>query len=238
MIDIDLASFNFDTSDVIKGAAEIKKAIDEIKATQKDLKKNNQSASEIYVENAADLKTLNGVYKEHIKYLSDSSTAALDAVTREQRLDLVLGQEAVTIKELRDQNKQLNKLRNDTNILTDEGQIELQLLNNQLDQNNALIKENVDQYTQQKIGIGDYAGGIKSALAEMNPFNVSISVFIQNAQEAGGVLPFLSKGFKNVAQGISGMTKASIAFIATPIGAVIAAIGLVIGLLNKYIVKK
>src|SRR5690606_22877755 len=75
----------------------------------------------------------------------------------------------------------------------------------------------------------------KSALAEMNPFNVSISVFIQNAQKAGGVLPLLSNGFKAVATGISGMTKAAIAFIATPIGAVIAAVGLVLGAIINYL---
>lgn len=234
MIDIDLASFSFDTSDIVKGAAEIKKNIDDIKAAQKELTKSGQESSEEFIQNAADLRTLNGYYREHIKYLSDSSKGAFDAATREAQLELVLGQEATTIKELRDQNKLLNKLRNDTNVLTEEGQAELKLLNDQLDANNALIKENVDQYTQQKIGIGDYAGGIKSALAEMNPFNVSLTVFIQNAQEAGGVLPLLSKGFTALRAGIVGITKASLAFIATPIGAVIAALGLALGAVVKY----
>jgi len=235
MVNIDLASFSFDTSEIVAGAALIKKEIDALKAEQKELAKSGDTASERFVQNAADLKTLNGYYNEHIKYLSEASMGAFDAATREAQLELVLGQEATTIKELRDQNKLLNKLRNDTNLLTEEGQAELKLLNDRLDSNNALIKENVDQYTQQKIGIGDYAGGIKSALAEMNPFNVSISVFIQNAQKAGGVLPLLSNGFKAVATGISGMTKAALAFIATPIGAVIAAVGLVLGAIVNYL---
>lgn len=235
MVNIDLASFSFDTSEILQGAAEIKKAIDELKREQKEMSKAGDTASEKYVENAADLKTLNSVYREHIKYLSESSKGALDAATREAQLELVLAEEAVTIKELRDQNKQLNKLRNDTNLLTEEGQAELKLLNDQLDANNALIKENVDQYTQQKIGIGDYAGGIREALAEMNPFNTSIVVFIQNAQKAGGVLPFITNGLKGLTSGIVGMTRAALAFIATPIGAVIAAVGLVLGAIVNYL---
>lgn len=235
MIDIDLASFSFDTTDIVKGAAEIKKNIDDIKRAQRELTKAGETSSDEFIQNAADLKTLNGFYREHIKYLSDSSKAAFDSATREEQLNLVLNNEATTIKELRDQNKLLNKLRNDTNVLTEEGQAELKLLNDQLDANNALIKENVDQYTKQKIGIGDYAGGIREALSEMNPFNVSLTVFIQNAQNAGGVLPLISNGLKSLRAGIVGITRASLAFIATPIGAVIAALGLALGAIVKYL---
>src|SRR5690606_26302205 len=175
MVDIDLASFSFDTSDIVKGAAEIKKNIDDIKAAQKELTKAGEQSSEEFIQNAADLKTLNGYYREHIKYLSDSSKGAFDAATREAQLDLVLGQEAVTIKELRDQNKLLNKLRNDTNILTDEGQAELKLLNDQLDANNTKIKKNVDQYTQQKINIGNYASALEGVTGQIRVFGVSLS---------------------------------------------------------------
>lgn len=235
MVNIDLASFSFDYSEIVKGAAEIKKSIDALKEEQKDLVKEGKGASEQYVQNAADLKTLNGVYNQHVKYLADASKETLDQTVRTEALNQVLEQEATTIKELRDQNKILNQLRNSANLTTEEGRLELEQLNAQLDANNAKIKENVDAYTQQKIGIGDYASGIREALGEMNPFNVSISVFIQNAQKAGGVLPLLSNGFKSITQGIVGMTRASLAFIATPIGAVIAAVGLVLGAIVNYL---
>ena len=55
--------------------------------------------------------------------------------------------------------------------------------------NNKKIKENVDAYTKQKIGIGDYKG----ALDKLVP------------------------GLGATADGISGMTKSSLAFIAEPI---------------------
>jgi uncharacterized protein with PIN domain len=228
MTNIDLASFSFDYSEIVKGAAEIKKEIERLKKQQKDLakemEKGGQGASEQFVRNAADLKTLNAVYNEHVKYLADASKQALDNEIREKALDLVLNQEALTIKELREQNKQLNALRNTANLTTEEGKKELKLLNAQLDKNNKLIKDNVDAYTKHKINIGNYTQSIREALDGMNPFNVSIAVFIQNAQKAGGVSNFLSNSLKTVTSGVAGLTKASLAFIATPLGAVITAL--------------
>lgn len=298
MTNIDIASFSFDTSDVVKGAAEIKKAIDEIKKNQKELDTSTKEGSEAFVQNAADLKTLNGFYSEHVKYLSEASKGAFDAATREAQLEVVLAQEATTIKELRDQNKLLNKLRNDTNLLTEEGQAELKLLNDRLDTNNALIKENVDQYTQQKINIGNYTQSIKQAFKEMEKekqaieesnkalmdmqketekgskewsyFNQQIqqnnqqinilvtsmggvndemqaSTTITNllrgnfsglatdAQKLGGAGNLLTSTLKGVGASIMTVVKASLAFIATPIGAVIAAVGLVLGLIVNYL---
>src|SRR5690606_3189627 len=221
MVNIDLASFSFDTSEVVKGAALLKKEIDALKEEQRELSKAGESSSEQFVQNAADLKTLNSYYNEHVKYLSQASKEAFDAATREEQLNLVLNQEAVTIKELRDQNKLLNKLRNDTNILTDEGKEELKLLNEQLDKNNEKIKENVDQYTQQKINIGNYTQSVREAF--------SITSIM-----TGGISG-LTTALKTAATGMMGMVKASLAFLATPIGAVIGAIGLVLSAVVNYL---
>lgn len=209
---IELASFNFNVDEVLKGAAELKKAIDEIKRKQAELKKNNDTSSLAFVENQAALKTLNKEYNEHIKVLSDSSKEAAEAITREQRLDIVLNEEANTIKGLRNQNKILNRLRNETNLQTKEGVAELELLNNKLDENNNKIRENVDQYTQQKINIGNYKDSVVEALSEVDLFN-------------GGVTG-LKTSLKAAAVSIGNLTRASLAFIATPIGAVVGAIGL------------
>lgn len=235
MEQINLASFSFDTSEILKGASDIKNAIDEIKAKQKTLEIQGERNSEQYIANAQELKALNSQYKEHTAYLVDVNRATETAEVRQEALNGVLSMEVTTIKGLREQNKMLNQLRNTANITTEEGRLELEALNAQLDENNKRIKENVDQYTQQKIGIGDYASGIKSALSEMNPFNVSLSVFITNAQNAGGVMPLLSNGLKAVTSGIMGMTRASLAFLATPIGAVIGVLGVTLGLIINYL---
>src|SRR5690606_10253477 len=183
-----------------------------------------------YVENEASLKALRTEYNKHIKSLADASKATADQANRTELLNAALNSEATTIEGLRAQNKILNTLRNQANIYTDEGRQEIEDLNKALNRNNDLIKANVDELSQQKINVGNYTESIKDALGEMNPFNQSISVFITNVQSAGGATQFFSKSMKTLTTAIGGVTKASLAFLATPIGAVIGAIGLVLGL--------
>lgn len=117
-----------------------------------------------------------------------------------------LDKQSESIARLREENKKLTKERNEVNFNSAEGKKKLEELNAQLDQNNKKIKENVDQYTKQKIGVGDY----KAALDKLVP------------------------GLGATATGFGTMTKQALAFIATPIGAVIAALGVTIGALTAY----
>src|SRR5690606_35648622 len=74
------------------------------------------------------------------------------------------------------------------------------------------------------------------ALTDLDIFNrQGLMTFIAMSQEAGGVGNVLVSTFKQITTGIAGSTRASLAFIATPIGAVISAIGLVLGGLIKYL---
>lgn len=228
---IDLAKFNFNVDDVVKGAAVIKKTIDELKQEQKKLTKEGKTSSIRYVENAAALKTLNNEYNKHIKALSASQKQTQEAALREKKLDLVINQEVTTIKQAREQNKLLNQLRNETNLTTEEGRLQLERLNAKLDANNELIKDNSDAYAKQKINIGNYKDSIKEAFNEMNIFSDGLGgvaqnfgVFISKSREAGGVGNLLKGSLTGASQGLLGLAKAGVAFIATPIGAVIAAL--------------
>lgn len=225
-----LAEYDINIDAVVRSAAELKESIDEIKKTQQQARRENRADSTQYIENEARLKSLNSEYRKHIKAISDNIDATEDNINRNELLNATLGQEVVSISQAREQNKLLLKLRNETNLATEEGVKELELLNKTIDFNNDFIKENSDSLTQQKIGIGGYSEGVKNALNEMNPFNQSITVFISNVNEAGGAMPFLQKGLKGVTSAIGGMTKAALTFLATPIGAVIGAIGLALGL--------
>jgi len=111
-----------------------------------------------------------------------------------------------SINELRASTKALTAERNTLNLNTAEGQKRLKEINAQIDQNNIKIKENVSGLEKQKINIGNYASALD------------------------GIVPGLG-GFVN---GIQGATTASKAFIATPLGAVIGAIGLALGALISY----
>ena len=111
-----------------------------------------------------------------------------------------------SINELRASNKALTAERNTLNLSTAEGQKRLKEINTQLDANNTKIRENVSGLEKQKINIGNYASALD------------------------GIVPGLG-GFVN---GIQGATTASKAFIATPLGAVIGALGLALGTLISY----
>lgn len=232
---ITIAELDLDVNSLIKSTTDVKAVIDQLREAQKQLTKDGDTASEQFVQNSADLKVLTQAYNSNLKAITDSTNAKAEEANRTQLVSLALQTEVTSIKEAREQNSLLNKLRNETNVTTVEGKKQLDELNAKLNQNNDFIKENADQYLQQKINIGNYSDSIKDALSNLNPLNGGIAGFTQRAQEAGGVLPLLSNGLKAVTTGIYGMVKASLTFLATPIGAVIGAIGLVLGGLITYL---
>lgn len=235
MAKVVIAELDIDINALLKSTSDLKKEIDALKNTQKELAVSGQSTSEAFIENEAVLKSLNSAYASNVKVLQESGQATKTQADQAQLLSMALNTEVTSIAEARQQNQLLNKLRNETNITTVEGKAQLDALNKKLDENNAFIKENADAYTQQKINIGNYKESITEAFQEMNIFNGGIGGFIQRSQEAGGVTNLLSSSLGGMTQGIMGITRASLAFIATPIGAVIAAIGLVVGALVNYL---
>jgi len=112
----------------------------------------------------------------------------------------------VSIGSLTEANKKLREERKKLNLDTAEGQKRVQEINKQLDANNAKIKENSSALEKQRLNVGNYTG----ALDRLVP------------------------GLGATVTGFQGMTKAALAFIATPIGAVIGALGLAIGALTAY----
>lgn len=235
MAKVVIAELDIDINALLKSTSDLKKEIDALKNTQKELAVSGQSTSEAFVQNEAVLKSLNSAYSSNVKVLQESGQATKTQADQAQLLTMALNTEVTSIAEARQQNQLLNKLRNETNATTAEGQAQIKALNAKLDENNAFIKENADAYTQQKINIGNYKESIKEAFQEMNIFNGGIGGFIQRSQEAGGVTNLLSSSLGGMTQGIIGITRASLAFIATPIGAVIAAIGLAVGALVNFL---
>ena len=112
----------------------------------------------------------------------------------------------VSIGSLAEANKKLRAERKELNLETAEGQKRVQEINKQLDTNNAKIKENSSALEKQRLNVGNY----------------------------GGALDKLVPGLGATIQGFQGMTKAAITFIATPIGLVIAALGVALGALTSY----
>ena len=231
MAKVVIAELELDITALLKSTSELKKEIDALKNTQKDLAASGDKSSEAFVQNEAVLKSLNSAYTSNVKVLQESGQATKTQADQAELLTLALSQEATSISEARQQNQLLNKLRNETNVTTKEGQAQLTSLNAKLDSNNAFIKENADAYLKQKINVGNYSESIKDAAQSLNPLNGGLAGFTERANAAGGAGNLLKNGLSGMITGMMGLVKASLAFIATPIGAILAVIGVVLGTL-------
>lgn len=226
---IELGRFRFNVDDVVKGAAEIKEKIDALKEAQKQMTKEGETSSTMFVQNAANIKALNAEYNHHIKAIESSISTTTTQVQETNLLNAALNQEITSIKQARDNNRMLNKLRNETNVTTEEGRAQLKLLNDQIDANNEFIKENADQYLKQKINIGNYA----SALTGLSPELSSVVGQLQN-MIAG--LQAQRVALQSSTGALTGASKAlnifKIALASTGIGALVLALGALVSYLT------
>lgn len=230
-----LAELDLNTQKLISATMETKQAIFELREEQKLLKKSGEEGSAQFIRNEAEIKRLTPVYNAQTKAITaqvvesgklKSSTEAITEATT--RLNL-------TENEYLQNNKQLYALRKDLVKTDADYQKSLDAINDKINENNEYLKENGSAMDKLKMNIGNYREDIVGAFQDLNIFNGGLLGFISRAQAAGGVMPLLSTSLKAITSGIWGATKASLAFIATPIGAVIAAIGLVIGTLVNYL---
>lgn len=255
---INLAEFSIDVEALTNAAAQTQKAIQEIRNEQKQLVKDGKGADEAFVRNAVNLRGLQKDYNAQLRVLDRYINTSGKQIPIQQQIDAALQRETSSIRDLREQNKQLTAIRNEVNIETEEGQQQLAQLNAQLDINNNLIKENVSDLEQQKIGIGGYADGIQEALqgtglfgSALNDVNGAIKSFEPLISGLRSDLSSATESFKNVTAGTEGMTAAQkaatvatnvtsaslkalrLALIATGIGAIVVLLGSLVAYLNS-----
>lgn len=111
-----------------------------------------------------------------------------------------------SIDALRAQNSLLLKEKNSLSTSDEASKKRIAEINTLYDKNTETIKNNSSATEKQKMNIGNYKSGLDA----------------------------LAPGLSGTISGIEGTTKASLAFIATPIGAVIAALGIAIGSVMAY----
>jgi hypothetical protein len=133
----------------------------------------------------------------------------------------------VSIGNLEKANKALREERKKVDLSTEEGVKRVKDINNQINQNTETIKSNSDSLKKNQLNVGNYTESINKSKVGVGNFNTSI-------KESTPFLDKMSGGLASAAQGFMGMVRSSLAFIATPIGAVIAAVGLALGALMTY----
>lgn len=218
---IKIADFDLDLTGVLKEAAAYREEIDKLKAGLKAMRKDENTTSEALVNQETKIKSLNNEYKKRLDVLQNSRDSQQQEIKRADQLTTALDHQGKTIRELRQNNKALNKLKLDAPT----GSKELTEINNKLDLNNAKLKDNADAYTKQKIGIGDYTGGIERAIPGLS----QLMVVLNGTKES---LIAMRAATKASQAGFTGMIKVSkllkIALISTGIGAIVVALGFLV----------
>lgn len=212
---INIASLSIDFNDVIKQSAAYQKEIDKAKKKQKELDKTTDEGRQAFAQYEAELKNLKKAYRDN-----QSFAAALDSVNKD--LTKTMSTENKSTQELRDSRRELNQIAKNIVGNTEE-EIELRnQLNDAIDAQTEALREQSSEFNASKDKIGEYEQGIKAAFSEINILNGGIGGFVQRSAEAGGTGKLFTSSLSGMAKGMVGMTKASLAFIATPIGAIIA----------------
>lgn len=205
-----LLNINIDDKDVtnsVQNIANAKKAIDALTEANKKLVAQGQKNSKSYVENQESIKKLNKEVSDNSKVVQANTQAV---VANENSIDA-----------LKKANKELLAERNKLDTSTEEGRKQIQLLNAKYDENSQIIADNSTKVEKQRFNIGNY----QSALSNISPTLGNFAGNLGNATQASGGLT----------QGIFGMVKASLAFVATPIGAIIAALVVAFKALQTFI---
>ena len=170
-----IAELDINTDALLKDATATKKAIDDIKESNKLLKKSTEDTTKEQVKNDAALKKLNQTYNAQKNTLAAVTDSNKDLLKAEKALEVAINKTIKTENQATANNKELLALRKDVNTETEEGAKQIALINEKIDQNNKLLEENASTQGKVKIGIGKYKEGVSEALAEQDFFGVSIN---------------------------------------------------------------
>ena len=213
-----------DNSELNAAQVESKKRIVELTNAQKTLKKEtnnladaNEEQLKLFIEQEGELKALRTEYNANQK--------SILALTKAQTgLDVALAAEVRTQNDAIANTKDLIAARRQLDTTTEEGAKAIAEINAKIDANNKLNNASNSLLEQQKANIGDYGNAFKEASANLNPLNGGLEGFVSRSKEAGGAGNLVKSSLGGMATGFVGVAKAGLAFIATPIGAVVLAL--------------
>jgi hypothetical protein len=217
-----IASLDLNTDELVKRASDTKKAIDSLRQANKDLAKAEGDNTQAIVRNEAEIKKLSAEYRRQQTAVTAMIGANSELVQSQEAINIATQREITSVNDARASNAELLRLRNELNVTTEEGQQALVALNGALNRNNEFIRQNASELEKQKINIGNYGNAFKESAQSINPLNGGLLGFAQRAQEAGGAGNLLKAGLGGMTGAMFQLIKASLAFIATPLGAALA----------------
>jgi hypothetical protein len=256
---VEILNLDINTSALITKMGETRGEIEKLQAAQKQLAASNQTTSSAYQKNVVELSRLQTSYNQQKTIVGQLSSANNSFAQATVAIADAVSKENLSIAEARANNTQLLTLRNQLNLKTDEGKQKLTEINAKLDQNNAMIKENVSGYEKQKIGIGDYSRAITESVQALGYEGTELRNVKAVLDKTSGAFALVKDGvaaganqIRNAAaetNGLSTSQKAmavatnvgtgamrifTAALAATGIGLILIALGLLIGYFKTF----
>jgi uncharacterized membrane protein len=193
-----ILELDISTDEILRKSAELRKELDKLRDKRKELRKQDGDNSKELAKLDAGIKSLSSEYRKNQKALSSLYEGNERFLSTQDRLNLTLEKEVTSINSARDANKDLLAIRNELNLATEEGRKNRDIINKQIDKNNAFIKENVSELEQQKIGIGGYKDAINEAIQENGLFQGQITEITNIFQSFSPVLNQVKGDFNNI----------------------------------------
>lgn len=129
-------------------------------ATNKELEKQGKANSKEYLENTKQIE----INKQKINENNSSRKNLIQAIIAEDN----------SIKGLQIRNRELVQQRNLISTATEEGREAIKKINEEIDKNNDIIKENSSSLEKQRLNVGNYTDSIKQAISETKIAGTSI----------------------------------------------------------------
>lgn len=180
--------------------------IQSLKTAREQLIKTNKDLAESG-------KALSADYLENTKNLELNRAAIAEKNTVQSALIKIIKSEEQSITSLTAKNKLLLEERNKLSTATSEGKNRITAINKEMDKNTKTITENVSGQEKQRLNIGNYASALDRLVPGLGKF---------------------TQGLEGGTNQMKQLTIQSLRFLATPIGAIIAAVVLAMAALTQY----
>lgn len=203
------------------------KAVTELESKMKDLDSQIEKNTKTIITNQSSLKAQRTEYNTGLKAVDAYTQKTKQSLTVINQTDGSIDQLSAAISNNVVVYRSLSKEQRENAEIG--GKLK-ELISEQRQE----YKELQTEIGNTSVNVGNYQEDIENALAAQNLFNGGVNGLIGNfialSQKEGGVKAF----FSTTLSGLKGITKAALTFIATPLGAVIAAIVVGIKALQSY----
>jgi chromosome segregation ATPase len=136
---------------------------------------------------------LNALESENAKQVATSKQALQQRNAELKREAELQAAANGSIEQARAIVKNLTAERNKLNLTTEQGRARQKALNDEIDRQNEFIKANVDQYTRQKINIGNYSGALQILEKELTTIRQKMDDYNKSGNQNSQVLEQLTK---------------------------------------------